>query len=130
MPRVGAAVALLIGAAGLVTYIGGSSSANLPSAAKSTESVREFRAEANKIVSNRTTKANLNAPDTNATTPLSNSDAATLRQRETRPLSSSEAVYFCGATTRKGTACTRRVKTKGHCWQHADREAPATDGQD
>jgi hypothetical protein len=28
-------------------------------------------------------------------------------------------VYYCGAITRKGTPCTRRVKTKGPCWQHA-----------
>lgn len=29
-------------------------------------------------------------------------------------------VYYCGALTRKGTACTRRVKEKGHrCWQHS-----------
>lgn len=31
----------------------------------------------------------------------------------------SEAVYFCGAATKKGTPCSRRVKDKGRCWQHA-----------
>lgn len=30
----------------------------------------------------------------------------------------SEAVYFCGAATKKGTPCSRRVKTPGRCWQH------------
>jgi hypothetical protein len=30
-----------------------------------------------------------------------------------------ESVYFCGARTKKGTACTRRVKEAGkRCWQH------------
>lgn len=30
-----------------------------------------------------------------------------------------EAVYTCGARTKKGTACTRRVKEAGkRCWQH------------
>ena len=38
-------------------------------------------------------------------------------QREKR--TSDETVYFCGAITKKGTPCTRRVKTKGFCWQHA-----------
>ena len=38
-------------------------------------------------------------------------------QREKR--SSEETVYYCGAITKKGTPCTRRVKTKGFCWQHA-----------
>lgn len=32
-----------------------------------------------------------------------------------------EEVYFCGAMTKKGTPCTRRVKAKGmRCWQHKD----------
>lgn len=36
---------------------------------------------------------------------------------------SPEAVYFCGAQTKKGTPCSRRVKGGGRCWQH--REQPA-----
>jgi hypothetical protein len=32
---------------------------------------------------------------------------------------SSDAVYYCGAETKKGTACSRRVKRAGErCWQH------------
>lgn len=27
-------------------------------------------------------------------------------------------IYYCGAPTKKGTPCSRRVKTKGYCWQH------------
>jgi hypothetical protein len=30
----------------------------------------------------------------------------------------SEKVYICGAATKKGTPCSRRVKTPGRCWQH------------
>lgn len=30
-------------------------------------------------------------------------------------------VFYCGAMTKKGTPCTRRVKVKGNCWQHAGR---------
>jgi hypothetical protein len=26
--------------------------------------------------------------------------------------------FYCGAMTRKGKPCSRRVKTKGRCWQH------------
>ncbi len=30
-----------------------------------------------------------------------------------------EPVYYCGAMTKKGTPCSRRVKVKGaRCWQH------------
>ncbi len=42
---------------------------------------------------------------------------------------SGEAVYFCGAETKKGTPCSRRVRGGGRCWQHKGREAilPAKD---
>lgn len=29
-----------------------------------------------------------------------------------------DPVYFCGAQTKKGTPCSRRVKGGGRCWQH------------
>lgn len=35
----------------------------------------------------------------------------------------SEAVYFCGAQTKKGTLCSRRVKGGGRCWQHVGQPA-------
>lgn len=34
-----------------------------------------------------------------------------------------EAVYICGAQTKKGTACSRRVKGGGRCWQHLGQPA-------
>jgi len=34
---------------------------------------------------------------------------------------SDEPIFYCGAVTKKGTACTRKVKVKGRCWQHAGR---------
>lgn len=30
----------------------------------------------------------------------------------------SATVYFCGAKTRKGRPCSRKVKGGGRCWQH------------
>ncbi len=35
----------------------------------------------------------------------------------------SEELYFCGAETRKGTMCSRRVKGGGRCWQHVGQAA-------
>ena len=32
---------------------------------------------------------------------------------------SDEPVHFCGAMTKKGKPCSRRVRSKGRCWQHA-----------
>lgn len=34
-----------------------------------------------------------------------------------------EAVYICGAATKKGTPCSRRVKGNVRCWQHVGQPA-------
>ena len=34
-----------------------------------------------------------------------------------------EAAYFCGAATKKGNPCSRRVKGNTRCWQHAGQPA-------
>jgi len=34
-----------------------------------------------------------------------------------------ETVYFCGAPTKKGTPCSRRVRGGGRCWQHQGQNA-------
>jgi hypothetical protein len=31
-----------------------------------------------------------------------------------------EKIRLCGARTRNGRACRRKVKTEGYCWQHRD----------
>ncbi len=37
-----------------------------------------------------------------------------------------EPIYYCGAMTKKGTPCTRRVKVKGaRCWQHVGKPSAA-----
>lgn len=38
-------------------------------------------------------------------------------------------VYFCGAETKKGTPCSRKVKGGGRCWQHKGRDAILADKQ-
>lgn len=37
---------------------------------------------------------------------------------ESPPAPEAEVVYLCGARTKKGTPCSRRVHTPGRCWQH------------
>lgn len=34
-----------------------------------------------------------------------------------------ETVYICGARTKKGTPCSRRVQQPGRCWQHKGMKA-------
>ena len=35
-----------------------------------------------------------------------------------RPTDPTEVVYVCGARTKTGTPCSRRVRGPGRCWQH------------
>lgn len=47
------------------------------------------------------------------------SKAKTTEQPAGPAKTSEQTAYFCGALTKKGTPCSRRVKTKGiRCWQH------------
>ena len=40
-----------------------------------------------------------------------------------RPEAAAARYYYCGAATKKGTPCTRKVKGGGRCWQHKGMEA-------
>lgn len=40
-----------------------------------------------------------------------------------RPTDPAEVVYVCGARTKKGTPCSRRVRGPGRCWQHRGKPA-------
>ncbi len=53
--------------------------------------------------------------------------ATTSEQPASREKSSEQEVHFCEATTKKGKPCSRRVKSKGYCWQHerASADKPA-----
>lgn len=42
---------------------------------------------------------------------------------QTRQNEKKEPVYFCGAETKKGTPCSRKVKSGGRCWQHTGKDA-------
>ncbi|MDQ2937309.1 MAG: hypothetical protein M3R67_07350 [Acidobacteriota bacterium] len=52
------------------------------------------------------------------------SDAATdselnaTKVKNSSPITAEEEVYLCGARTKKGTACSRRVHGPVRCWQH------------
>lgn len=47
----------------------------------------------------------------------------TTRKPEIVSNSASEVSYFCGASTKKGMPCSRRVKGGGRCWQHEGQPA-------
>lgn len=89
--------------------------ANPPGAVKNPAN-RVLSVNSNSKVSPAAEAANVqtNAPPIPAVKPAS------------RPLvqvSTEEAVYFCGAATKKGTPCSRRVRGGGRCWQHKGQTA-------
>jgi hypothetical protein len=49
--------------------------------------------------------------------------AKPLALMEIQQNSLTEAVYFCGAKTKKGKPCSRLVKGGGRCWQHPGKAA-------
>ena len=119
-PKVCVAIAMLVGAAGAISYLsrpatGESSASNAAARLRKSPDGHSSPAPAT---------ATTNAPQTEQKSTSKNINASTKLQREANPESSTEAVYYCGAITRKGTPCTRRVKTPGHCWQHADKPRP------
>jgi hypothetical protein len=67
-----------------------------------------------------------NAANTGAAMPhqiaVSAKPSASPKKRENQP-NVDESTYFCGAETKKGAPCSRRVKGGGRCWQHAGQPA-------
>ena len=91
------------------TVNSGKNPANNASQVSSNSSVQQM-AQPNNVQTNKPQTANLTT-------------RAQVRQTETAPLAAEETVYFCGAPTRKGTPCSRRVKGGGRCWQHQGQPA-------
>lgn len=76
------------------------------------------------LVIERGANSPLYPSENNAATDPGNGASETLGIKS-EPLSSqspagteAEVVYLCGARTKKGTPCSRRVHIPGRCWQH------------
>ncbi len=124
LPKAMILIAFLVGSAGLTAYLGGTGE---PSDSRVSREpmvrVGDVRAEASNkqhLVSpaNTLSSSSNNAASSNSAVLSSNATVPNSMQREVTQDSSTEPVYYCGAITKKGTPCTRRVKVKGRCWQH------------
>ena len=58
------------------------------------------------------------ATDTASLTPAPEPSYGPDGSRTERPTDPNEIVSICGARTKKGTPCQRRVRGTGRCWQH------------
>ena len=123
LPRAVLVLAVLIGSAGLVSYFGRSGNTD-SSVSRPLSQSRDVRSPKRNDdpAGNQAESAPVNQG--RPLTANTKTFAANSEQRPTPQNSSTEAVYFCGAVTKKGTPCTRRVRTRSRCWQHAGQELP------
>jgi len=131
LPRIAIVIGLIFGAAGLVAFY---------RPAQRTDNI-DFKQATEVITRSRKTQS----ANQNNATPLSIPQSQTgpaLAETERTPMSApvplksstkpseADVVYYCGAETKKGTACTRRVKHAGErCWQHQGMPAMAENAQ-
>jgi hypothetical protein len=131
VPKAIVGVGILIGIFGIGSYLQSHPASDNTVAKKSLFEQPVKRAvsvEVNKQATNAaTTQSQPSSPsatvaDTNLKT-TQNMQRAGAPERET-----TEAVYYCGAATKKGTPCSRRVKSPNtRCWQHKGMPAMKVD---
>jgi hypothetical protein len=56
--------------------------------------------------------------DSHEAGPRNSAPGTTAAGLETKQASAQEEIYLCGARTKKGTPCSRRVHGPVRCWQH------------
>ena len=117
MPKAGILVCILLGLFGLGSLLKGPP-ANEPTVIKRTVAAVPPQADSNieataGRIGQSQTNGQLNGTGANVS-PRTPADSPA----GSRPPATTTAVYMCGARTRKGTPCTRRVKGNVRCWQH------------
>jgi hypothetical protein len=127
LPRAALILALLFGSAGLTSYLSSPGKADTTTR-RTVSQVQESGPQAS--AANRTPEhGKVGTSAIQPPTPVDSPPRGTTANLEQRPVpqnSSTEPVYFCGAMTKKGTPCTRRVRSKGHCWQHGGQTSPGS----
>lgn len=143
LPRVGFVLAVLLGLWGIGSQISSSSGNEKPLQVTTEQKFasRDSSAQNQKAPPTQDSKTQSNAaavntgndalpPQAKNQTPVSDPKQPEKLRLQTgkNPVAAkqtavSEAVYFCGAQTKKGTPCSRRVKGGGRCWQHAGQPA-------
>lgn len=129
-PRIGVVISLLLALLGFGSYLKTPDKPlnvtnNQFTVAASNKNQTEKNSNISKVQS-QTNVTNVTLPNTsNIQNPLR--DNTTLAAKPSSNLTTQnipeEPVYFCGAQTKKGSPCTRKVKGGGRCWQHTGQPA-------
>lgn len=132
-PRVIVVVGLIFGIVGFFDYF---LSAEKPVKIASLRSVQQTNEiKKNNVSQSANEKSAINSESraplqnsANTVEPAQHQNASSAKQvtpsKASKNLSEvAETIYFCGAETKKGTPCSRRIKNGGRCWQHAGQHA-------
>lgn len=126
-PMILAIGGILIGAVGFANFLRTPQTGTVaPSQFISRSSQNTNKAEANRAnlsESNTQTRTQTNNSTRNTTNEPAANNLTTKKSETVSNSTQEEAVYICGAMTRKGTPCSRRVKGGGRCWQHEGQPA-------
>ena len=116
---------LFIGVGVLVGILGVGSYLQTPQASGPPITKRALAAQSNArpvqaSPSFKTTEPSVNQSQTSSHVDNANvaGSASVPGKTKSEPVLRSEPVYYCGAETKKGTPCTRKVKGNVRCWQH------------
>jgi hypothetical protein len=129
VPKAIVGIGVLIGIFGFGSYLQSRPTPNLPVAKNSL-----FEQPVKRAASPDSNKQATNAAATQSqpglpVTPVVDTTQQAVKnlQRPAEPArATTEAVYYCGAATKKGTPCSRRVKSPNtRCWQHTGMPAMA-----
>lgn len=118
VPRVMVGFGLIMTVFGFATYVGRPSGRPRGEEIIRSAPLRSDLKPAPKL-NDGTSNANVQSNFSIAANSVNVSPTQINEQPKQEKTTSEETVYYCGAITKKGTPCTRRVKTKGFCWQHA-----------
>jgi hypothetical protein len=133
VPRLIVTAGVLVGVFGFGSYL------KSGRAGSETQSVRPLRQTAQQPLANASLPQSNNA-GANTGAPASASTAATVppstrqapaagNQPAVQRTATESTVYYCGAATKKGTPCSRRVKGNTRCYQHIGMPAMASTGK-
>ncbi len=124
MPWFVAAFGVFIGIFGIGNYLQTPANESAPMHLISRNSQNTSKSETNRTNSvESNTNTRIEKPIAKPATENKPIQNLTTQKTETASNSESEAAYFCGAATKKGTPCSRRVKGGGRCWQHEGQAA-------
>lgn len=124
-----AGVGILIGLFGFGNYLRTPPAVNVapnqfisraPQNLEKNETIPQISTETNRQTANISAE---NKPSNKPIQPTASNNKLTTKPAETASNLQTETVYMCGAQTKKGTPCSRRVKGGGRCWQHAGQTA-------